>query len=93
MTYTNNPDECHAFICAENGVVQVSNVTKPCLLVFTRYDNGRFYAMITTKITENCEIPYKDYGLLPATAERVYKLYLWENLQNAKPLCEAEICS
>ena len=92
-SYTNNPDECHAFICAENGVVQVSNVTKPCLLVFTRYDNGRFYAMITSKITENCEIPYKDYGLLPATAERVYKLYLWEDLQNAKPLCEAEICS
>lgn len=52
-----------------------------------------FVIMITSKITENCEIPYKDYGLLPATAERVYKLYLWEDLQTAKPLCEAEICS
>lgn len=92
-SYTNNPDECHAFICAENGVVQVSNVTKPGLLVITRYDNGRFYAMITTNITGNCEIPYNDYGLHPATAERVYKLYFWENLQNVKPLCEAEICS
>lgn len=92
-TYTNNPGECHAFLCAENEVVQVSNVTKPCLLVITRYDNGRFYGMTTKNITENCEIPYNDYGLRAATAERVYKLYLWEDLQNAKPLGEAEICS